>query len=69
MDERFAVQFNGFMIAPAWSGGDGSASQYELKLRALGTDEVLGVQGNRLEMTVLNSDGRGGMIYRLDLID
>ena len=68
-DDHFAVQFNGFPIAPEWSGGYTSVSQYELKSWALGTDEALGVQENVLEMTVWNSNTWGGIIYRLDLID
>ena len=43
-------------------------SRYELKTWALGSNEVLGVQDNTLEITVANPIGRVGLVYTLDML-
>lgn len=67
-DDHFSVVFNGQVIAPQWTGGYTSVSQYELKTYALGSSEVLGVQENRLEMIVWNFNAFGGLVYKLDFM-
>jgi len=66
-DGSFAVRFNGQPVTLQWSGGFGGVTQYELKAWVLGSDGGLGVQENTLEMTVMNTNANGGIVYRLDL--
>jgi len=61
------VVFNGHIIAPQWTGRWNYLSQYELKPLTLGSSAT-GMQENVLEMTVPNTAGWGGLIYKLDLV-
>ena len=67
-DDHFSVVFNGEPIALQWSGGYTTVSQYELKTWALGSNEVLGVRDNVVEMTVWNFETWGGLVYKIDFI-
>ena len=68
-EEHHAVQFNGGVVAPMWSGNWYSVSEYELKSLALGSNEVLGVRENRLEIQVRTTWFMGELIYRLDFVE
>jgi len=67
-DDCFSVVFNGHIIAPQGTGRWYYLSQYELKPLTLGSSATLGMQENVLEMTVPNTAGWGGLIYKLDLV-
>jgi len=67
-DNRYAVTFNGVVVAPQWTGSYNPVKIYELKQWAVGSSEALGVQENSLVILALNSGGPAGLIYKLEVV-
>ena len=66
-DANFAVTLNGKIIAPGGSGGYTIVTEYDLKLSFIGSTALSGVQVNTLEISVYNSAGPGGLLYKVEI--
>ena len=66
-DDNFSVTLNGKIIAPGGSGDFTIVTKYDLKLSFIGTTALSGVQVNTLEISVYNSLGPGGLLYKVEI--
>jgi hypothetical protein len=67
-DNYYSVVFNGVLIAGQWTGWYSTVDTYELTPWLLGSSVSLGAQQNTLEILAKNTDGPGGVIYKLQII-
>ena len=66
-DNTYEIVFNGNVIAPSSSGWYTWIAKYQLKDLFLGSDGRIGKQENRLEIMVNNTDGPGGLAFKVEM--
>lgn len=64
-DNFYSVTFNEVVL----QGGYSFVNQHELKPWLLGSSTTLGTQLNTLQIEVKNTDGPGGLLYKLVVAD